>query len=393
MISLKTADNALKNVYLEVLKNQFDYNVDPFFTKIEKTSNDISGSTVCKVVSTGVNGGIGAGAETGTLPTAVGNNYVKITAPLKNLYAQIEISDKALRASANDSGAFVNLLNAEMDNLIESSKFNMRRMIYGDGSCILGAVLEYTKNSPVYKVQNIEKYIVGMRVNGLVDSLIHTSLQNLDVVDVDYANSKITVESRGVLTADIDEDSLFEISLTNNYYPITGIGRHFADATGTIFGVDKSKNEFMKPNLVQITKSKLDYMSLLETIDMTRMDRGGNTDFIVTGFDFRRQVQSILKNNAINCDLQVLDGGFRSLSVDGVPLYANRFLLSNHAYLLDSSTFTLHQLCDWSWLTNDKGEILRQKEGYASHNATLVKYCELVPSRMNANTRIVLTNN
>jgi len=392
MISLKTADSALKNVYLEVLKNQFDYNIDPFFTKIEKTSNDISGSTVCKVIASGINGGIGAGAETGGLPSAVGNNYVKLTAPLKNLYAQLEISDKALRASANDSGAFVNLLNAEMDNLIESSKFNLRRMIYGNGSSLLGAVAEFTKNSPVYKVNNIERFIVGMRVNGLVDALSQTNMDNLDVLDVDYVNSKITVESRGVMTADLEEDELFEFYLTNNYYPITGIGKHFDSANDTIFGVDKSKNEFMVPNFVTIAKSSFDYISLLQTIDMTKMDKGGNTDFIVTGFEFRREVQKLLKNNAINCDLQVLGGGFRTLSIDGVSLYANRFIPQKTAYLLDSSSFTLHQLCDWAWLTNDKGEILRQKEGYAAHNATLVKYCELIPNRMCSNTRIVLSN-
>ena len=393
MISLKTADNALKNVYLEVLKNQFDYNIDPFFSKIEKTSNDISGSTVCKIVSVGVNGGIGAGAETGNLPTATGNNYVKLTAPLKNLYAQIEISDKALRASANDSGAFVNLLNAEMDNLIESSKFNMRRMLYGDGSSIMGEILEYTKNNPTYKVQNVEKYIVGMRVTGTIDALPHANMQNLDVLDVDYENGTITVEGRGVVTADIQDDEVFEFCLTNNYYPITGLGTHFASRIGTIFGINKEKNEFMQPNIINTAKSTFDYIELLKAIDMTKMDRAGNTDFIVTGFDFRRNVQKMLKNNAINCDLQVLEGGFHTLSIEGVPLYANRFISKNVALLLDSGSFTLHQLCDWTWLTNDKGEILRQKEGYAAHNATLVKYCELVPNRVSANTKIVLSNN
>ncbi len=147
----------------------------------------------------------------------------------------------------------------------------------------------------------------------------------------------------------------------------------------------------MMPNWVSVASSKFDYISLLQAIDMTRMDKGANTDFIVTSFDFRRTVQKLLKNNAINCDLQVLEGGFRTLSIDGVPLYANRFIPERTAYLLDSSSFALHQLCDWSWLTNDKGEILRQKEGYAAHNATLVKYCELIPNKMSSNTKILLT--
>lgn len=391
MISLKTADSALKNVYLEVINNQFDNNIDPFFSKIEKTSNDISGSTVTKVVSPGVNGGIGAGAETGLLPTAKGNSYVKLVAPLKNLYAQLEISDKALRASANDSGAFLNLLTAEMENLIESSKFNMRRMLYGDGSSIIGEVTGYSTGSAVYTVDEARKYMVGMRITGTIDALSVSNLKNLDVLDVDYQNNKITVQASGAFNTTVEEDEIFEFCTTNNFYPITGIGKIFDTQELSLFGVKLSENEFMNPNKFTIATSNFDYLSILQAIDTTKMDNGGHTDFIVTSFDFRREVQKLLKNNAINCDLQVLEGGFRALSIDGIPLYANRFIGSNTAYLLDSSSFSMHQLCDWTWLSNDKGEILRQKEGYAAHNATLVKYCELVPNRICSNSRIVLT--
>lgn len=391
MISLKTADSALKNVYLEVINNQFDNNIDPFFSQIEKTSNDISGSTVTKVVSPGVNGGIGAGAETGLLPTAKGNSYVKLVAPLKNLYAQLEISDKALRASANDSGAFLNLLTAEMENLIESSKFNMRRMLYGDGSSLAGEVTGYTSGSAVYTVDDAKKFMVGMRVTGTIDALPVSNMQNLDVLDVDYINNKVTVSASGAMSATVEEDEVFEFCLTNNYYPVTGLGKFFSNQNVAIFGVERAKNEFMRPNYFDIKATNFDYISLLQAIDTTKMDKGGHTDFIVTSFDFRREVQKLLKNNAINCDLQVLEGGFRTLSIDGIPLYANRFIGPKTAFLLDSSSFTMHQLCDWTWLSNDKGEILRQKEGYAAHSATLVKYCELIPNRMCSNSRITIT--
>ena len=89
----------------------------------------------------GINGGIGAGTETGALPTASNNNYVQFRTELKNLYGTIEISDKAMRASQNNAGAFVNLLNAEMEGLIGASVFNLGRMLYGDGSGILADVV------------------------------------------------------------------------------------------------------------------------------------------------------------------------------------------------------------------------------------------------------------
>ena len=41
---------------------------------------------------------------------------------LKKLYGTIEISDKAIRASRTSAGAFVNLLNAEMEGAAEGEQ-------------------------------------------------------------------------------------------------------------------------------------------------------------------------------------------------------------------------------------------------------------------------------
>lgn len=82
----------------------------------------------------GVNGGVGAGTEEGDLPASGGNNYEQFVTTLKNLYGTVEISDKAVRASENSAGAFVDLLNAEMEGLVRASAFNFGRMLFGDGA-------------------------------------------------------------------------------------------------------------------------------------------------------------------------------------------------------------------------------------------------------------------
>jgi len=38
----------------------------------------------------------------------------------------------------------------------------------------------------------------------------------------------------------------------------------------------------------------------------------------------------------------------------------------------------MHQLCDWTWLSGDDGSILKQIDGRAAYNATLVKYADLI---------------
>ena len=49
MITLQSADNALKQVYLEVVSNQLNTNANPLLAKIEQTTRDVWGKEIVKV--------------------------------------------------------------------------------------------------------------------------------------------------------------------------------------------------------------------------------------------------------------------------------------------------------------------------------------------------------
>ena len=116
MITLETADNALKTVYLGVIGNQLNVGANPLLTKIKQTTNNVYGNEIRKAASFGVSGGVTAGGEDDQLPSAHGKKYEQFVTTLKNLYGTIEITDKAIRCSQNSAGAFVNLLNDEMES-------------------------------------------------------------------------------------------------------------------------------------------------------------------------------------------------------------------------------------------------------------------------------------
>ncbi len=132
MITIQNADKALKDYYLDAVSAQLNEGVSPFFSAIEKNSDDVYGKDAKIAVVRGNAGNVMAGVEDGALPAPYSNRYIDVTVPLKNLYGTIEISDKALRASRDGSGAFVNLVNAEMEGLISSAKHNFQRMLFGD---------------------------------------------------------------------------------------------------------------------------------------------------------------------------------------------------------------------------------------------------------------------
>ena len=76
MVTINSANAALKTMYLDVVANQLNTNMHPFLTELEKTSQDVVGKLVKRLVPYGVNGGIGAGTESGALPRAFENKYL-----------------------------------------------------------------------------------------------------------------------------------------------------------------------------------------------------------------------------------------------------------------------------------------------------------------------------
>ena len=95
MITLSTAENALKSVYLNVLSEQLNINSNAFLSRVNQTSKDVFGKEIIKLAPYGLNGGIGAGSEDGALPTASNHNHLQFKTSLKNLYGTINLTDKA----------------------------------------------------------------------------------------------------------------------------------------------------------------------------------------------------------------------------------------------------------------------------------------------------------
>lgn len=286
------------------------------------------------------------------------------------MYGTVEISDKAIRASANNEGAFVNLLNDEMEGLVKSSSFNFGRMLFGDGSGKLATVTlvsgtEYTVDSVIALAEGM---IVDLYASG---SAIATGRT---VVAVDRSAKKITLSGASVTGA---KDAV--VVLQNSYgLELTGLGAIFSDSA-TLYGVTRAGNPWMNPYtetaVGAITENKIQ-----KAMDKVEENAGSAVNFIVCSWGVRRALINELSKSRHTETLE-LEGGFRALSFNGIPVVADRFCPEGTMYLLNTEDFCLHQLCDWQWLEGEEGKILRQKAGKPVYTATLVKYAELICSR------------
>ncbi len=375
MVTMTSADNALKSVYLGAVSEQLDTAINPLLAKIQRSTADVWGKEVRRLAQYGVNGGVGAGTEEGDLPSAAGNNYEQFVTTLKNLYGTIEISDKAVRASENNVGAFVNLLNAEMDGLIRSSAFNFGRMLFGDGSGVLCKVVSVSGNTVT--ADGVKNLIEGMVVDVLAAGGAPISgAKGRRVVAVDRAAKTFTL-SGDALTG-VAKDNLVCVQGSYNL-ELTGLGAIFKD-TGSLYGLDRATHKWMIPYM-QSSVGTLSETVMQKAIDQLEERAGSRVDFIVCSWGVKRALQNLLSENRRSTDVEVLAGGYKAMTYNGIPVVADRFCPDGTMYLLNTSDFCLHQLCDWKWLEGDDGKVLKQIAGKPLYTATLVKYADLVCAR------------
>lgn len=375
MVTLASADSALKSFYLDAVAQQLNTEVNPLLAKIKQSTADVWGKEVRRLAQYGVNGGVGAGTEEGSLPAAGGNNYDQFVTTLKNLYGTIEISDKAVRASENSAGAFVDLLNAEMEGLLRSSAFNFGRMLFGDGSGILCTVSAVTGN--VVTVDSVKNVIEGMTVDVLdADGDQVSGVTARRITAVDRTGKTVTL-SGGALTGVVAGCTLCVQGSHN--LELTGLGAIFKD-DGTLYGLSRAERPWMVPYIKE-SVGTISENAIQTAIDYLEETAGSRVDMIVCSWGVKRALQAVLAESRMQTDMAELAGGYRTITYNGIPVVADRFCPAGTMYLLNTRDFCLHQLCDWKWLEGDDGKVLRQVPGKPLYTATLVKYADLICTR------------
>lgn len=375
MVTLTSAENALKTLYLGVVADQLNTNVNPLLARIAQTSSDVWGKEIRKLAPFGINGGIGAGTEDGELPGAASNNYAQFVLTLKNLYGTIEISDKAIRASQNSAGAFVNLLEAEMEGLIKASRFNFGRMLFGDGSGVIAKAASQAGN--VITVDSVKNVIEGMVVDVVSATSRSVTVSARRITDVDRSAKTVTLSGASIAASTVAEGDY--LTVQGSYgNELTGLGAIFGSSE-KLYGLTRAANKWLAP--YKATASAITDVVIQKAIDTLDEVAGSAADFIVCSAGVKRAYQEYLVTNRSNVDVMNLQGGYKAISYNGIPIVSDRFAPDGTMYILNTSDFHLHQLCDWRWLEGDDGRVIKQVANKPVYTATLVKYADMICDR------------
>lgn len=282
-MNLLSIENVLKDVYLSVLTDQLNSKIDYLWNKIEHTTSDIWGKYIIKNV------------------TINGKDFM-FKEELQTLCVSIEITDKAIRVGETSTGALVNLLNSEMENLLKETSYRLVNALYNEDK----------------------------KPSHMPSSIIYNPLT------------------------------------------ICGFKALFDTKKEFLYGCRRA--DFPELNPVLKDLSSLDIVKLQELID-TYND---TADLIVCSSAIKRKYMQYCTDKNQPIEIVDVDGGFKAILCNGIPMIANNILANNEMYVIDTKDFKFHQLCDWQWLTNENDKILRQSITEPVYNASLVKYGNLI---------------
>ena len=299
MISINQAENALKNVYLGVISDQLNCSIDPFISKIEKTTSDVWGNEIL-------------------IPSFLYSEnsieYNNLKAELANMYLTLELSDKAIRVAQNSSNAFVNLLNSEVENMLKESRYRITNAIY-------------TKDTK-------SKY--------LPLKAPFSPIEFISLSDIFNIEQKL------------------------------------------IYGLDREKWGLM-PEIKHI--KELNPAIIEEFID----NINPNIDFLICSPNMKRNIHQYFldhKQKVRRKDFKSI-GSYMEFN-SNISIIPYKDMKDNEIWLVNSRDFTLNQLCDWLWLSDENGKILKQKGTEPFYAATLVKYANLMCHNVKGQIKIIL---
>lgn len=352
MNTLKYVDDKLKLVYLNSISDLLNKRSNHLLEKIEKTTQYVYGKDI-------------------TMSEKEPNS--RFVSSLKNIYSQIEISDRAIQAFESNRSRFDELFNSELSRALEISKFNSSRMLFGDGTGFLANVISANPSEKrIFTVDDTRNLAEGLTVD-IYDSKDVKINSNLKISEI--RNNEIIF---GLVPDSKIPDGSKIYSQWSKNRELTGISSIFSNSD-TLYGLKRKDNPLLNPYNKKIENGcALSESLITETIKTIEGQGKSKINYIACSREAKLSYMGDVEKNSKHIDIMAMPDGSKCLSFNGIPFVYDRFIEAGSIYFLDTNAFKIHQLSDWRFLEDEAGRILKESIGKLSYTAILVKYCDLI---------------
>lgn len=350
-------------------------------------------------------GGVGSG----TLPTSNAGNYQGAEITSKSVYATCQIEREAIKASANNAGAFVQATKETVKKTVESYMRNSSRILFGDGSAVLGRgdgaagavtgagtsgspyVLTFADDADLWKEANWEeKDFVEM-----ITSLPSASPDNtggteegtlLEVSAVDATARTVSLVGTSVRLAALQGGAASlattdAVCMQNSYENDPQGLKSVLDATsGSLYNIAVQRRWQAHQVAAAGAGVTVDLMNQV-MLDVEKKS-GKAPNMIVTSYAQFRNILALLEDQKVyNLPNRNIKGnlsfqGVEFMSTRGpIGIFTDRFCEDDRIYFLNDNRIECHHRPDFGWFDDD-GTVFLREASVDSYSARYGGYYE-----------------
>ena len=407
--TLSTVDAILKDDYKEYLDNLNEANF--ILSQVETRKDTVQGRIARHAVHLGRSSGVGARAESGTLPTAANQSYATVPVPVRYVYGRIQLSGPTIKQAVTDRGAFIDALDAEMEGIKKDAMKDVNRQLWGTSNGVIAQCGTTSSSTTVVLASSTGTTALrqlffdgGMVVDiGTVASPA-TVASARTVTAVDETNKTITISGAGITTS--STHFVFRSGAggasSNTGQPgdgqveLTGL-QTIVDDTAILHTIDPSSQPKWKAyvNSNSGTNRSVTESLITGSIMKVLTNSGKKPRLLVSAEGVNLAISNLLLSLKRNMEQTQLKGGyagiqFYSPSVSGkgdeapTALYADFDCPNNRLYGINPEVLVFHQVGDGFQFMDLDGAVMNRKPDQDAYEATLYMYGELACKQRNA---------
>lgn len=379
--TLATFADSLKIDYLPLIKEQLN-NTNYFRKKLMENAQSIDGSGKNFYIDHHYqrNSGVGAGTESGTLPTAGNQGYKGSTGNVAYMHGRLQITNAVIQASKKSETSYERALKAEVKGLTTDFKNYINRATFGDGTASLAVTAAATAANS-FVVSKVKWLFIGMKVD-IVDLAGAVKTSNREITNIVRSTRTVTIDGVAVTTLATDQLVPTGASLLD---PI-GLGA-IISATSTLQTLAPATYAFWKANILSGatpgTPEAISDARIRLAIDETQIASGKDVEWMVASYGVRAAYEALLTANKRYVKPMELEGGYTSIEFDGMPLIVDRYMESQRIWGGNWDDFGLYHTSELDWMDED-GSMFSRVTDKPSYEATLFEYSTMVCHQRNS---------
>lgn len=364
-LQLSGMDALLKDFYEGAVREQLNNEI-PLFRLLSESDRPWSGRRVTYPAHTGRNVGVGSRTEGATLPTGGSQEHQQVIVTATYFYARGRISGQTMAAGKH---AFAEALSSEMDGLVNDAKVDLGRQCWGTGDGRLaqfGATATADASAITLFNRFAESGQPGARYLNQSQNITVGTVANPSASTDTYVVSSIsisqnpatttdTVQVTGSLAAGTSESTSFVFNQGAGGCGVEAMGLQgiIDDFTTTnmwgsnaffgsaLFSVNRATVQRWNAIILENSQTKriIDSTLIQSAFDQIDIETGMEPNLIMGHHGVVRQfLDSVASDRRyVTSGTPAFDGGFRSLSYNGVQVEVDRFAPYNNLLVMNRS--------------------------------------------------------